>query len=412
MRTHNPFISLTLSFGLLLAACSKADSPAPEEEPEVNPSIFNFSPLEGVQGTLVTLNGKNFSVEAAENTVKFNGTMAVVNTATENQLKVLVPTGASKGPISVTVAGKTATSTEDFTIKPWRQLTNFIGTKRQLAMAHAYTGKIYVGLGNGDGNATFDDILEFDPATDTWKQETIYPGSGRFGVFSFIIGSKLYIGSGNSGEGTLSKDFWSYDINTKTWAELTDLSFEPRQFSSSFVIDGKAYVYGGSNADSVSFGELWQFDPDTDTWSPMAGFENGRFAAAGFSYNNKGYVALGVNDGTSFKDLWEFDPSQGAEGIWSQKADFPGPYLVHFSNFMINDTAYIGIGYNLESNGFSKGLWSYSFATDSWAEKTAFEGSGRLWPWAIGLNGKAYMGLGRQDQTYYADIWEYDPAND
>lgn len=86
------------------------------EATDAAPTITSFTPTSGAAGTEVIITGTNFSATASDNTVSFNGTTAVVSTATATSLTVVVPNGASTGKITVTVAGNTATSASDFTV--------------------------------------------------------------------------------------------------------------------------------------------------------------------------------------------------------------------------------------------------------------------------------------------------------
>ena len=79
-------------------------------------AIFDFNPETGPPSTVVTIRGQGFSPTASSNTVKFNGTVATVTSATTTSLVTTVPAGATTGPISVTVKGKTATSSKNFTV--------------------------------------------------------------------------------------------------------------------------------------------------------------------------------------------------------------------------------------------------------------------------------------------------------
>ncbi|HMJ67928.1 MAG TPA: choice-of-anchor tandem repeat GloVer-containing protein [Cyclobacteriaceae bacterium] len=79
-------------------------------------SINSFEPAESVIGTTVTIKGTAFDPVAANNIVKFNGTTGVVKTATLNKLTVVVPPGATTGPVAVTAGGGTATSIDDFIV--------------------------------------------------------------------------------------------------------------------------------------------------------------------------------------------------------------------------------------------------------------------------------------------------------
>ncbi|MCU0436618.1 MAG: IPT/TIG domain-containing protein [Raineya sp.] len=81
-----------------------------------DPTIASFTPTSGGVNTTVTITGTNFSATASANIVKFNGVTATVTTATETSITTTVPTNANTGKITVEVAGKTATSTNDFTV--------------------------------------------------------------------------------------------------------------------------------------------------------------------------------------------------------------------------------------------------------------------------------------------------------
>ncbi|WP_369149041.1 IPT/TIG domain-containing protein, partial [Burkholderia pseudomallei] len=79
-------------------------------------AIFTFSPTHGVAGTNVTIQGQAFSSSPAGDTVTFNGVPASVISASNNHLSVVVPGGATTGPIAVTANGQTENSATSFTI--------------------------------------------------------------------------------------------------------------------------------------------------------------------------------------------------------------------------------------------------------------------------------------------------------
>lgn len=60
-------------------------------------AIGHFAPARGPQGTQVTINGTGFSATPASDTVRFNGTVAGVVSASETRLVVTVPPGATTG---------------------------------------------------------------------------------------------------------------------------------------------------------------------------------------------------------------------------------------------------------------------------------------------------------------------------
>jgi hypothetical protein len=72
-------------------------------------TIASFSPASGPVGTLVTINGSGFGTNPV---VAFNGTPATFTSASDTQIVVPVPVGATTGKITV----GTATSVTDFTV--------------------------------------------------------------------------------------------------------------------------------------------------------------------------------------------------------------------------------------------------------------------------------------------------------
>jgi YD repeat-containing protein len=78
--------------------------------------IVDFTPKQGSVGTPVTIAGIGFSATPAQNTVRFNGTLATVSAATTTQLTVTVPAGATTGTLSVTAPGGSSTSATPFTV--------------------------------------------------------------------------------------------------------------------------------------------------------------------------------------------------------------------------------------------------------------------------------------------------------
>nr|WP_293297768.1 BspA family leucine-rich repeat surface protein [Allomuricauda sp.] len=106
-------LALSLLAVAALWSCSKDDGPSTP----TGPTVTSFTPEQGPVGTLVTVNGTNFAATAAANTVKLGSATATISgTPTATKLAITVPQGATSGKITVTVGGKTATSTKTFTV--------------------------------------------------------------------------------------------------------------------------------------------------------------------------------------------------------------------------------------------------------------------------------------------------------
>jgi len=82
--------------------------------PPPAPTIDSFAPGSGAVGTEVTISGSHFT---GASVVKFNNVPVVTPTVVSDaQVRAIVPAGATSGKISVTTAGGTATSADDFTV--------------------------------------------------------------------------------------------------------------------------------------------------------------------------------------------------------------------------------------------------------------------------------------------------------
>ncbi len=79
-------------------------------------SIIGLSPTKGAIGDTIKIKGTGFSSTPASNTVKFNGTAATVEAATQWTLTVKVPAGATSGSVTVATSGEPVTSPENFTV--------------------------------------------------------------------------------------------------------------------------------------------------------------------------------------------------------------------------------------------------------------------------------------------------------
>jgi hypothetical protein len=71
----------------------------------VTPTIVSVSPLEGPVGAEVTIIGTGFGSNQGTSTVTFNGIIATPASWSRTEITVPVPTGATTGPLIVTVDG-------------------------------------------------------------------------------------------------------------------------------------------------------------------------------------------------------------------------------------------------------------------------------------------------------------------
>jgi RHS repeat-associated protein len=93
-----------------------------------DPVVSGFSPTSGGPGAQVTINGSGFGATQGTSTVSFNGVPATVYTWADGQIVAFVPTGATTGPISVTVGNITG-SGPTFNVMLNAQVTDSLGNQ-------------------------------------------------------------------------------------------------------------------------------------------------------------------------------------------------------------------------------------------------------------------------------------------
>lgn len=98
--------------------CSAVSSAFTVAEADLTPDIFGFSPESGERGTVIVINGTDFSATPANNIVTIGGVTAAVTSSTATSITTSVPTATplGAGNITVMVNGRTATGATAFTV--------------------------------------------------------------------------------------------------------------------------------------------------------------------------------------------------------------------------------------------------------------------------------------------------------
>lgn len=105
------------------------------------PVINDFTPLNGLPGSSVTLNGANF---VGATNVSFNGVAATFNVSADTQITTTVPATATTGPISVSTSGGSVTSSVPFYLPP--RLTTITPLTGTVGTSVTLTGTNFTGV--------------------------------------------------------------------------------------------------------------------------------------------------------------------------------------------------------------------------------------------------------------------------
>ena len=295
----------------------------------------------------------------------------------------------------------------------WTQKANYGGTGRKHGPACFTIGtSAYVGLGN-DGSSTDNyptDFWKWDQTTNAWTQIAAFPGVGREGCIGFSLGTTGYVGMGyNSVNTHYYGDIWAYNSSNNTWAAKNNFTGGMREFATCLVINNIAYIGCGfyqSGFQSYDLNDFYAYNSTNDSWAPQTYFPGSqRCGAFGFVLNNIGYIGTGDSSYYPFmgnsKGFYAYDP---ASNTWAQKANFPGSGRMGCCAFALNNIGYAGLG--LDNNASANNdFYKYDPSTDTWTQ-VANCGISDFPADGFNIGTKGYF-VGGGSSTPTKAFWEY-----
>jgi N-acetylneuraminic acid mutarotase len=287
----------------------------------------------------------------------------------------------------------------------WEQKANFGGTGRHRGTAFSVHNKGYIGLGhiNSVTETVYEDIWEYDPASDTWTQKADFGGGPRYHPTTFSIGGKAYCGTGRSLTTSAYDDFWEFDPTMNTWTQITSFPGEPRSGAVAFVVDSIAYVGSGTVAFTGS-NNFYAYNSVSDSWSAISSFPGvARNTGVAITINDKGYFGTGSGTYGSGNDFWEYKPAQDQ---WIQRANVGNILRQGATGFSINGKGYILTGNNFGIGENFRDVWEYEPSNNSWREVASFPGAKRRFMVSFVINDIAYCGIGTNGLNFN-DFWSY-----
>lgn len=357
------------------------------EEDKERPAITSVTPLEGDYGVEVKIEGSRFSPEIEQNEVLFEGVKAEILSASNSNLIVKVPVGATSGQITVIAGGESATSSETFVVTSgeWKEKDGLdVATDRHITYSFMINGKVYLHERQvvANGSPTTALFWEFDPQTNSWSQKTaIHPDLHSTTTACWGTEDKGYI--------LEQKKLWEYNPQTDEWNHINDA---PASF---YIPDFTFYIKSENKTFFIpTGGKVYSYNMVSGDWNEEESvpfvFVNDDYNGLSASTDNTAYI------GRENGEVWEYSFESGS-GKWKKLPDHSLSSIDAI--FTIGGKLYIGDSWG------EKTVLSFNEADQKWYQKVDFPGR-RSSPVVVSDNNRAYWGGGvGVEEDYFIEDW-------
>ena len=276
--------------------------------------------------------------------------------------------------------------------------------------------------------------------TEEWVQKANLPASGRHGPIGFSIGNKGYVGMGhiNSGpQGDVSfNDLWEYDTATNSWTQKADYPGTPFHYGTSFSYQNEGYIgydfefykfspvtnsYSQLQSPAIplhwnksipyndiivllDYTNMYLYNPVIDSWSILSDFSGFKKEVI-LERNNKMYALGYYNYNKWMVSVWD-----EANQFWDTLSFFPDSiHKSHLCGFELNGDFYFSMG--AESDfGTGKSNWKYDFDQGTWEQLKDFKGAGRRYYSTFEVENKGYI-FGGTNGINMNNLWQFVPED-
>jgi photosystem II stability/assembly factor-like uncharacterized protein len=352
------------------------------------PLIADFTPKSEAEGGSVHISGLMFSPVPAANTVSFNGVAATVQSATEMEIVLNVPVGALSGPITVTTAGGSATTSEHFTVltdpvTPGAAWTTRTTGLRDTPSGLAWDGSKYVAVGGSIVTST--DIVRWQERKTFGSLYDVEWNGQRFvavGLFGDIVTSADGLTWTTHSTGS-SADLYGVAHSDALWVAVgesgtiqTSADGENWTARTSPVPDDLTDVaWSGSQFVAVGNDGVVLTSPDGITWSAQVSGTGDSFTAVAatpslmvastFPYPGSTSAIYTSSDGVSwtqqapgigtFNDIiyagaqWlavsSYSVARSVDGVtWNVTSNAPGNAIGYLQSVIHDGSRYVAVG--------------------------------------------------------------------
>jgi IPT/TIG domain len=333
-----------------------------EEFKSLKPRIDSFVPDNGIEGSLVTITGINFTKGLRVSMDGVDAEILSITNETSIQIKVPPLVDKSSVELSVTVQDTSMVFSNNFNYHfgRWQLETTFFNNLQLYQTMWLNVGDEFIfGLGAEDNLDLNLNIWSLDLINLTWT-ELIYPGSAARYPFN---------SNGFWGTGAESKEFSSTQFSPFFW-QYSMGSFVMKPFLSfrlfksvGLHLNGDLFVFGGQIINFSQSNTVYRYKELNSSWEVVTEAPIGITSEYPyFTYNDEAYFLQ--PDGS----IWRYSP---VSGQWDIVSYFPDLVREFGAAVTMNGKAYIGLFQN------TTGIWEWDMATNIWTEKIALPGGSR-----------------------------------
>jgi Kelch motif len=122
------------------------------------------------------------------------------------------------------------------------------------------------------------------------------------------------------------------------------------------------------------------------------------------------FPALALMSIAFFSSCQKVTTSTTDIGDWAISNEYDGALRAQAVSFVINNIAYVGLGYNQTLNTRYNDFYAFDETAHTWTQQANFPGAPRNGAVAFTVNGKAYVTTGYDGTNYLSDVWQFDPS--
>ena len=282
------------------------------------PSVTALLPTSGSIGTSITITGTSFGATQGASTVSFNGTISTPTSWSDTSITVPVPSGATTGPVVVTVDGLATNSVSFVVLAP-----SGLNTSRYWHNAILLNnGKVLIAGGINcptSGTCAYLNSAElYDPATGAFST-TGSMSTARSAPAVLLSNGKVLIAGGStcdsSGNCSSLSSVELYDPSSGAFSNAGNMNSSRQEQTLTLLQNGQVLIAGGrtclgTSCRALNTAEI--YDPVSGSFADTTSLNFARFDAAAVALSSGQVLIVGGFDGTNFPAAAElYDPSAG-----------------------------------------------------------------------------------------------------